>query len=123
MIDMWSVGSAAYTSVVWVVNLRIAMQSRNLTLVNLIAIFGSILVWYIFAMIYNGLKPGAMGALDKSDNLYYVIFKLYQTAGFWLQTLVVTIIALLPPYISMACRRVLKPSGSDILQEKVGAAV
>lgn len=84
-------GQTMYTCVVWVVNLQMALSVRYFTLVQHVAIWGSIALWYFFMFAYGSLPPSF------STNAYKVFVEtLAPTPSFWIATLFVTVSSLIP---------------------------
>lgn len=85
------VGGTMYTCVVWVVNLQMALAISYFTLVQHVAIWGSIAIWYLFLLIY-----GAMSPITSTTAYKLLIEDLAPTSSYWLVTFVVVISALIP---------------------------
>ncbi|CAK8565342.1 unnamed protein product [Lathyrus sativus] len=84
-------GETMYTCVVWVVNLQMVLSVRYFTLVQHIAIWGSIALWYFFMFTYGSLPPSF------STNAYKVFVEtLAPTPSYWIVTLFVMISSLIP---------------------------
>lgn len=85
------VGGTMYTCVVWVVNLQMALAISYFTLVQHVAIWGSIAIWYLFLLIY-----GAMSPITSTTAYKLLIEDLAPAPSYWLVTLLVVISALIP---------------------------
>ncbi|KAE9602245.1 hypothetical protein Lal_00049558 [Lupinus albus] len=84
-------GTTMYTCVVWVVNCQMALSISYFTYIQHIFIWGSILFWYIFLMIYGIIDPSF------STTAYEVFIEALAPApSFWFITLFVVIASLLP---------------------------
>eukprot|EP00667_Euglena_gracilis_P000907 EG_transcript_907 len=91
-IGLDALGVTVYTVVVWVVNLKLALECQSWTWLHHFAIWGSIAMWYIFMMVYGtifGLSPPMWG----------MIIRLYVLPQFWLVTLLTVVIALLRDFL------------------------
>lgn len=58
------------------VNLRLALCLRHQTKWQIVCIAGSILLWYLFVLLYSGLSPRATQSFNKFANVYYVFYQL-----------------------------------------------
>ncbi|KAI4368975.1 hypothetical protein MLD38_017472 [Melastoma candidum] len=98
-------GGTMYTCVVWVVNLQMALAVSYFTLIQHILIWGSIVTWYLFLMIYGSLSP-------KISSTAYMVFveTLAPSPSYWLVTLFVTISALVPFFTLSAIKMSFFPS-------------
>ncbi|XP_071741463.1 putative phospholipid-transporting ATPase 9 [Rutidosis leptorrhynchoides] len=88
------VGATLYTCVVWVVNCQMALAVSYFTLIQHIFIWGGIILWYAFLIVYGAL-PSSI-----STTAYKVFVETLAPAPtYWLVTLFV-VIASLTPYFS-----------------------
>lgn len=84
-------GATMYTCVVWVVNLQMALAVRYFTLVQHVAIWGSIVLWHLFLLVYGSLPPSI------STNAYKVFIEtLAPSLSYWIVTFFVAISTLIP---------------------------
>lgn len=92
-----ALGVVMYTCVVWVVNCQMALSVNYFTIIQHIFIWGSIVVWYLFLMVYGTIDPPGL------SNTAYMVFieQLAPALLFWLVTLFV-VLATLVPYFSYA---------------------
>ncbi|KAF9604639.1 hypothetical protein IFM89_008966 [Coptis chinensis] len=104
-------GVAMYTCVVWTVNCQMALSINYFTWIQHIFIWGSIIFWYIFLVIYGFLPPKV------STTAYKVLVEACApTPLYWLATLAVVISALLPYFIYNAFRTRFFPMYHNIIQ-------
>ncbi|XP_027345760.1 putative phospholipid-transporting ATPase 9 [Abrus precatorius] len=84
-------GATMYTCVVWVVNFQMALSISYFTYIQHILIWGGILLWYIFLLVYGTVDPYL------STTAYKVLIEACAPApSYWLITLLVLIASLLP---------------------------
>ncbi|KAL9246234.1 hypothetical protein vseg_019796 [Gypsophila vaccaria] len=89
--DMAIFGTTMYTCVVWVVNCQVALFISYFTLIQHIVIWGGIVLWYIFLLVYGSIDP------SKSTTAYQVFVEtLAPTPKYWLLLLLVVVSALVP---------------------------
>eukprot|EP00899_Mesostigma_viride_P000711 jgi/Mesvir1/10640/Mv13736-RA.1 len=118
MICLWTVGTAVYTSVIITVNLRILMLAAHQSLPFQLITWLSVGVWFGYVCVYCALKPGLAQELDRQDNVYFLIYKLFETPAFWFLMLFVPTTCLLPDVIYQGGWRWFKPEDYHILQER-----
>ncbi|KAJ0779086.1 putative P-type phospholipid transporter [Helianthus annuus] len=111
--DMYVIGTAMFTSIIWVVNVQIFLVSHYLTSVQLHTIWGSIVVWYLIVYIY-GLMPVQWSAGNIYQQLPEVLGPAYK---FYLSTVFVTILCNLPYLIHISYQRCYNPEDHHVLQE------
>lgn len=85
-----------YTCIVWSVNLQMALTVRYLTLIHHIVIWGSIIFWYLFCLVYGAMSP------TLSTTAYKLLIEaLAPSPAFWVVTLFVTVCSLIPYFTSL----------------------
>ncbi|GAV73284.1 E1-E2_ATPase domain-containing protein/HAD domain-containing protein [Cephalotus follicularis] len=105
------IGATMYTCVVWVVNMQMGLAISYFTLLQHIAAWGSIALWYIFIIIYGSLSP------TTSTNTYQIFTEaLAPAASYWLVTILVPITALIPYFTYAAIQRQFFPREHEIIQ-------
>lgn len=86
-----TLGPTMYSIVVWVVNLQMALFLSYFTLVQHIAIWGSVAVWYLFLLAYGNITPVI------STNAFMVFVEALAPAPlYWIVVFLVTVAALIP---------------------------
>ncbi|XP_071693969.1 phospholipid-transporting ATPase 6-like [Rutidosis leptorrhynchoides] len=111
--DMYVIGTAMFTSIIWVVNVQIFLISHYLTRVQLHTIWGSIVVWYLIVYIY-----GMMPVKWSSGNIYHQLTEVLGPAHkFYLSTVFVTLLCNLPYLIHISYQRCYNPEDHHVLQE------
>ncbi|CAI9260054.1 unnamed protein product [Lactuca saligna] len=111
--DMYVIGTAMFTSIIWVVNVQIFLISHYLTRVQLHTIWGSIVVWYLIVYIY-GMLPVSWSA----GNIYHQLPEVLGPAQkFYLSTILVTLLCNMPYLIHISYQRCYNPEDHHVLQE------
>eukprot|EP01012_Entosiphon_sulcatum_P039111 TRINITY_DN5119_c0_g2_i1.p1 TRINITY_DN5119_c0_g2~~TRINITY_DN5119_c0_g2_i1.p1 ORF type:complete len:2092 (+),score=538.26 TRINITY_DN5119_c0_g2_i1:622-6897(+) len=85
--DLYSHGTVMYTCVIFVVNLKLALEVQSWTVAHHVVIWGSILVWPVFLFLY-----GPMTLVQW--RMYGVFNHLLGTAVFYLTVLLTVVVAL-----------------------------
>ena len=70
-------GVVMYTAVVWVVNLKLGLESEAWTWLHHLTIWGSIAAWYLFCLVYGLI-------LLSPSPMYLMIYRLAALPQFWL---------------------------------------
>ncbi|PWA97906.1 P-type ATPase, HAD-like domain protein [Artemisia annua] len=110
--DIAHLGVITYTSVVWTVNCQIALIITHFTWIQHIFIWGSILSWYIFLLLYGALPP------IYSNREYKLLVEAVGPAPmYWIVVLLVVVISLLPYFIYMVIQRSFFPMDDHVIQE------
>ena len=90
-------GATMLSCVVWVVNLQMALSVSYFTMLQVIFIWASIFIWYLFLMIY-GAFPASI-----STNAYRVFLEALAPAGsYWVLLIFVVISTLIPFFVYSA---------------------
>uniref|UniRef100_A0A2P2MIL8 Phospholipid-transporting ATPase n=1 Tax=Rhizophora mucronata TaxID=61149 RepID=A0A2P2MIL8_RHIMU len=104
-------GATIYTSVVWTVNIQMALTISYFTVVQHILIWGSIAFWYIFMLAYGAITP------TFSTNAYKVFIEALAPApSFWLVTLFVSFSAVVPYFSFSAIQMWFFPMYHQMIQ-------
>ncbi|KAK9090419.1 hypothetical protein Sjap_023596 [Stephania japonica] len=105
-----ALGVAMYTSVVWAVNCQMAVSINYFTWIQHVFIWGSIILWYIFLVIYGSLPPLL------STTAYKVLVEACAPSPlYWFSTLLVVISALLPYFSYKALQISFFPMYHDMI--------
>ncbi|CAH1415133.1 unnamed protein product [Lactuca virosa] len=112
VIDIAHLGVITYTVVIWTVNSQIALIITHFTWIQHIFIWGSILCWYIFLLFYGVLPPVYSGREFK-----LLIEAVGPAPVYWIVTLLVVVVALLPYFIYMVITRSFYPMDDHVIQE------
>jgi magnesium-transporting ATPase (P-type) len=104
-------GVTMYTCVVWTVNCQLALYISYFTWIQHFFIWGSILIWYMFLIIY-GMVPAVI-----STTAYHVFLEACATTPiYWLTTLVIVVTALLPFFLYKVTKSVFFPPYHEKIQ-------
>jgi len=110
--ELYAAGTTMYTSVVLCVNLNLAMAINYWNALSHLVIWGSILVWFLFLVIY-GAFPVAW-----SLEIYDLFVEVVSTApSYYLIVIITTATALLPDLSFRVLQRTFYPQDHHILQE------
>eukprot|EP00250_Pteridium_aquilinum_P014698 c22146_g1_i1 orf=313-3942(-) len=105
-------GATLYSCVVWTVNCQLALVTKYFTWVQHVCIWGSILLWYLFLVVYGYITPTI------STTAYQVFVEACTPAPlYWLSILLVTGAALLPCYVFISFQNTFYPTDDQIIQE------
>ncbi|CAO2187968.1 unnamed protein product [Urochloa humidicola] len=104
-------GVTMYSCVVWTVNCQLALYISYFTWIQHFVIWGSILIWYTFLVIY-GLFPPAI-----STTAYHVFLEACASSPlYWLSTLMIVVTALIPFFVYKISRTLYYPAYHDKVQ-------
>lgn len=104
-------GATMYTCVVWVVNLQMALAISYFTLIQHFFIWGSILFWYLFLLIYGAMPPSF------SENAYKIFIEaLAPSPSYWIVTFFVVISTLIPYFSYKAIQMRFFPMHHEVIQ-------
>ncbi|CAG9461573.1 unnamed protein product [Pedinophyceae sp. YPF-701] len=113
-VEMWVNGVTIFTCVIITVHLQLAFVLDFWTWLHHFSIWGSIIVWFIFIIVYGAVPPEWM--LD--ENVRYLFVDIVaKMPRFWLICLVVPVLAVLPDFLYRVLRRLVYPDDHHILQE------
>lgn len=104
-------GATMYTCIVWVVNLQWAIAMKYLTFFHHLAMWTSIVLWYFFMFMYGNTSP------IQSTNAYKVFVEaLAPTPSYWLVTLFVVTVCLIPYFSYVAVQTRFFPMYHEMIQ-------
>ncbi|KAL3522967.1 hypothetical protein ACH5RR_015801 [Cinchona calisaya] len=110
--DITHIGTIMYTCVIWTVNCQIALIIMHFTWISHVLIWGSILCWYIFLVLYGALPP------EYSQGGFHILIKAIGTAPiYWILTLLVVVISLLPYFMHSIIQGSFYPMDDQVIQE------
>ncbi|KAL9251249.1 putative phospholipid-transporting ATPase 8 [Drosera capensis] len=111
--DISALGTTMYSSVVWTVNCQMALTINYFTLIQHVVVWGSIIFWYVFLIVYGYVPPRI------STTAYHVLVEACAPSPkYWLVTLLVTVSALLPYFTYRAVQTWFTPMYHDIIRNK-----
>ncbi|KAL8466222.1 hypothetical protein ACS0TY_035365 [Phlomoides rotata] len=110
--DLSAVGTAMMTSVIWAVNIQIALTMSHFTWIQHFFICGSIVTWYLFLMVYGEMS------LALEVNAFRIFSEILAPAPiYWTTTLLVAVVCNLPYLIHITFQRSFNPLDHHIIQE------
>ncbi|XVE51714.1 hypothetical protein DITRI_Ditri02bG0063300 [Diplodiscus trichospermus] len=110
--DINTLGAITYTCIIWTVNCQIALITSHFTWIQHLSIWGSILLWYIFLVLYGALPPHLSG-----KSFQVLIEAIGPAPLYWMVTLLVVIVSLLPYFIHIVIQRSFYPMDDHLIQE------
>ncbi|KAK5990164.1 Phospholipid-transporting ATPase DRS2 [Cladobotryum mycophilum] len=109
----WVWGTALYGAVLLTVLGKAALVTNNWTKYHVIAIPGSMAIWYVFIAVYGTVAP----MLHISKEYHGVVPKLYANPVFWLQTVSLAFLCLLRDLVWKYGKRMYRPQTYHHIQE------
>jgi phospholipid-transporting ATPase len=109
----WVWGTALYTAVLVTVLGKAALVTNTWTKYHLLAIPGSLVIWFTFIPIYGTVLP----LLKVSSEYKGVIPILFTNPNFWLQIIVLPVACLLRDYAWKYAKRMYRPQSYHHIQE------
>lgn len=107
-------GATMYTCVIFTVSCQIALAMSYFTWIQHILIFGSILAWYIFLLLYGYIS------LTISPSAYKVFIEACApSAVYWITIILVVLTAIIPYFTCLVFRNYLFPMDHIIIHEKI----
>ncbi|KAL5715782.1 P-type phospholipid transporter [Ranunculus cassubicifolius] len=110
--DISHLGTIIYTCVIWTVNCQITLMITNFTWIQHFFIWGSISLWYVFLSVYGLLPP-----IYSGRGFHLVSEALGTTPMYWLVTLLIVTVSLLPYFLFICVQRLYYPMDDHIIQE------
>lgn len=94
-IGMWGEGMTLMGSILWTVTLQLVLIISDFHWIIHLALWGSLLTWYIFLIVFGVIPPTVTQA-----NYYYLFVDYVGTMpSMWLLSLLTTVAALLPDFL------------------------
>ncbi|CAJ1955462.1 unnamed protein product [Sphenostylis stenocarpa] len=110
--DMAAVGTTMFTCIIWTVNCQIALTMSHFTWIQHLFVWGSIITWYLFLLLYGMLPP------KYCKSAYQILVEVLAPAPiYWTTTLLVTIACVLPYLGHISFQRCFHPMDHHIIQE------
>ena len=109
----WVWGTALYGAVLLTVLGKAALVTNNWTKYHVLAIPGSMAIWYVFVAAYGVVAP----MVNVSMEYHGVIPRLFSSPVFWLQTFNLAILCLLRDFVWKYVKRMYKPRTYHHIQE------
>lgn len=109
----WVWGTAMYGAVLLTVLGKAALVTNNWTKYHILAIPGSMAIWYVFIAAYGTVAPIAGYSME----YHGVVPRLFTSAVFWLQTIVLAILCLIRDFAWKYVKRMYYPETYHHIQE------
>jgi phospholipid-transporting ATPase len=109
----WVWGTALYAPVLLTVLGKAALVTNNWTKFHVIAIPGSMAIWYVFIAAYATVAPQAHVSTEYEG----LVPRMYTSPIFWLQTLVLAVLCLLRDFTWKFIKRMYYPETYHHIQE------
>ncbi|ORY69507.1 phospholipid-transporting ATPase 1 [Pseudomassariella vexata] len=109
----WVWGTAMYGAVLATVLGKAALITSNWTKYHVLAIPGSMAIWYTFVAVYAFVAP-KVGVSTEYDGL---VPKLFSSPVFWLQTVALAALCLIRDFVWKYAKRMYKPQTYHHIQE------
>lgn len=109
----WVWGTALYGAVLLTVLGKAALVTSNWTKYHVMAIPGSMAIWYVFIAAYGTVAP----MIPFSAEYHGVVPKLYTSPVFWLQTIALAALCLLRDFAWKYAKRMYFPQTYHHIQE------
>ncbi|KAH7331067.1 hypothetical protein KP509_20G014000 [Ceratopteris richardii] len=105
-------GATLYSCVIWTVNCQLVLVTKYFTWIQHACIWGSILLWYLFLIIYGYIPPTI------STTAYRVFIEACAPSpSYWLTILLASGAALLPSFAYISFQSTFFPIDDQIIQE------
>lgn len=105
-------GGAMFTALVLVPNLQLYMMVQYFTWIHHLAIWASIVIWFVFLLVYGALPP-----LDATTAYKEFIEVLAPSPSYWLLQAIVVVACLLPEFLYRSLHWAVYPSDYQIVLE------
>ncbi|KAI6782176.1 phospholipid-transporting ATPase-like protein [Emericellopsis cladophorae] len=109
----WVWGTAMYNVCLFTVLGKAALVTSNWTKYHVMAIPGSMLIWWVFVVAFAYVAP----MVNVSNELYGIIPHMYSSPVFWLQTFVLAVLCLLRDFTWKYVKRMYFPKTYHHIQE------
>lgn len=118
-VDMWYMGTFAYHLVMLLVTIKIAVDTLHWTFMNHLAIWGSVVVYIAFLLLYCGVYD--IFGESTNTGMYYIIYDQAVSVEFWMYLVLVLTTAALPPQIIGVYRHLSRPAEWRIIQRHLSS--
>ncbi|KAL5723693.1 P-type phospholipid transporter [Ranunculus cassubicifolius] len=107
------IGVSLYSCVVWTVNCQIVVATSYFAWIQHLFIWGSIVLWYIFLVVFGSLSPTV------STTAYKVLVEACAPSILYWETILLVVISSLLPYFTFkACQVNLYPTYHHVVQKR-----
>jgi phospholipid-transporting ATPase len=113
-LGLWVFGYYVFTGLVVVVNLRLAMEIKTWVWYMHVALWASIVSWYVWGAIFSPVWP----ALKLGSEMYWVAYVAWAQPSYWLCVLLMCVVSLLVTFTWTFVQRTYFPQDYHIIQEQ-----
>ena len=108
--DMWHVGTVIYTSVVFMVTLKLMIEAEYITRMLVITVTVSMASYLAFLLLYHAILPDV-------NRAYFAAYQLMADSTFWLAVILAQVAGLGPAFCYRAYQAYAHPNAALILRE------
>eukprot|EP01097_Dermamoeba_algensis_P009645 TRINITY_DN6883_c0_g1_i1.p1 TRINITY_DN6883_c0_g1~~TRINITY_DN6883_c0_g1_i1.p1 ORF type:complete len:1134 (-),score=257.84 TRINITY_DN6883_c0_g1_i1:56-3256(-) len=112
---MWLSANVSFSVLVFVVNFKIALETWYWTWINHFAVWGSLILYIIFFLIYNNASVAMKISPDEAG----LMQRLFGIPAWYLSIVICVVLCLLPDYIWKIINRYFWPDPHHIVQERI----
>ena len=106
----WAMGVYVYTSVICIVTFKMMLISKSFTLRQHIVNWGSLIVWFIFQIVYSNMPKYGPEVTGLANHVF-------SYASFWLVFILATAVALTRDFLWLGYKNEYKPNTVSIARE------
>lgn len=110
VVDIWEFGTTITTSCIAVMLLHAAMEFRSWTILHVLTIIGSLMIFFGFCLLYSIACVNCMGL----PGSYWVMPVAMSRQVYWLTVLLASVLAVLPRFVYKTVKNTVAP---DMLQQ------
>jgi len=114
-LGVWDIGTVIYSCIVLTVTLKLCLETNTWTILHHIAIWGSVLVYAVFILIYDVINAIPISTLG--TEVFYSIYRLAAAPSFYACLFLVPVIALIRDFSWKFLFRSYLPQSYHIVQE------
>uniref|UniRef100_A0A8C7R7L7 ATPase phospholipid transporting 11A n=1 Tax=Oncorhynchus mykiss TaxID=8022 RepID=A0A8C7R7L7_ONCMY len=114
MFGNWTFGTLVFTVLVFTVTLKLAMDTHYWTWINHFVIWGSLLFFVIFSLLWGGI----IWPFLNYQRMYYVFIQMLSSGPAWLSIILLIVTSLLPDVVKKVVCRALWPTTTERIQTK-----
>ncbi len=111
---LWVFGYYVFTGLVVVVNLRLALEIKTWVWYMHLAVWASIVSWYLWGAIFAPVWP----ALKLGSEMYWVPYVAWAQPSYWLSVLLMCVVSLVVTFAWTFVQRTYFPQDYHIIQEQ-----
>ncbi|XP_067842769.1 phospholipid-transporting ATPase IH isoform X4 [Heptranchias perlo] len=113
MFGNWTFGTLVFTVLVFTVTLKLALDTRHWTWINHFVIWGSLLFYIIFSLLWGGI----IWPFLNYQRMYYVFMQMLSTGPAWLGIILLITVSLLPDVVKKVICKQLWPTAAEKIQD------